>query len=103
LVIAGAGCSVNEGVVLGRRRALGPFQSGPLDRLLGRWTLDQSPMFITMDLMSRLFSPYDLAIAAAIHLHPNAAAIVAVNATAGFHRWAQRGGAVAGIAASVGG
>jgi NTE family protein len=37
-----------------------PFQRGPLDRLLGRWTLDQSPMFITMDLMSRLFSPYDL-------------------------------------------
>ena len=27
-----------------------PFQRGPLDRLLGRWTLDQSPMFITMDL-----------------------------------------------------
>ena len=37
-----------------------PFQRGPLDRLLGRWTLDQSPMYITMDLMSRLFSPYDL-------------------------------------------
>jgi NTE family protein len=38
-----------------------PFQRGPLDVLLGRWTLDQSPMFVTMDLMSRLFSPYDLA------------------------------------------
>jgi NTE family protein len=37
-----------------------PFQRGPLDRMLGRWTLDQSPMFITMDLMSRVFSPYDL-------------------------------------------
>ncbi len=37
-----------------------PFQRGPLDVLLGRWTLDQSPMFITMDIMSRLFSPYDL-------------------------------------------
>lgn len=37
-----------------------PFQRSPLDRLLGRWTLDQSPMFITMDMMSRLFSPYDL-------------------------------------------
>jgi NTE family protein len=38
-----------------------PFRRGPLDVLLGRWTLDQSPMFIAMDLMSRLFSPYDLA------------------------------------------
>ncbi|MGE0626486.1 MAG: patatin-like phospholipase family protein [Hyphomicrobiaceae bacterium] len=37
-----------------------PFRRGPLDLLLGRWTLDNSPMFITMDLMSRLFSPYDL-------------------------------------------
>ncbi|MCK0198199.1 patatin-like phospholipase family protein [Ancylobacter sp. 6x-1] len=37
-----------------------PFQRAPLDRLLGRWTLDNSPMFIAMDLMSRLYSPYDL-------------------------------------------
>jgi NTE family protein len=37
-----------------------PFQRGPLDVLLGRWTLDQSPTFIAMDIMSRLFSPYDL-------------------------------------------
>ena len=37
-----------------------PFQRGPVDRLLGRWTLDNSPMFIAMDLMSRMFSPYDL-------------------------------------------
>lgn len=37
-----------------------PFQRGPLDKLLGTWTLDHSPLFITMDLMSRLFSPYDL-------------------------------------------
>ncbi len=37
-----------------------PFQRGPLDRMLGRWTLDNSPLFITMDLLSRLFSPYDL-------------------------------------------
>jgi NTE family protein len=26
--------------------------------LLGRWTLDFSPAFVTMDLMSRMFSPY---------------------------------------------
>ncbi|WP_018387286.1 patatin-like phospholipase family protein [Ancylobacter sp. FA202] len=37
-----------------------PFQRGPLDVLLGRWTLDHSPLFVTMDLMSRLYSPYDL-------------------------------------------
>lgn len=37
-----------------------PFQRTPLDRMFGRWTLDYSPMFVTMDLMSRLFSPYDL-------------------------------------------
>jgi len=39
---------------------LSPFQRGPVDRLLGRWSLDHSPMFIFMDVMSRLFSPYDL-------------------------------------------
>ncbi len=37
-----------------------PLRRGPLDVLLGRWTLDQSPTFIAMDMMSRLFSPYDL-------------------------------------------
>jgi NTE family protein len=37
-----------------------PFQRSPLDRMLGRWTLDNSPAFIAMDLMARMFSPYDL-------------------------------------------
>jgi NTE family protein len=37
-----------------------PFQRGPLDMLLGRWTLDSSPSYLAIDLMSRLFSPYDL-------------------------------------------
>ncbi len=37
-----------------------PLRRGPLDRLLGRWTLDSSPVFIAMDMMSRLFSPYDV-------------------------------------------
>jgi NTE family protein len=37
-----------------------PFQRGPLDVLLGRWTLDSSPIYVAMDLMSRLVSPYDL-------------------------------------------
>ncbi|HML90773.1 patatin-like phospholipase family protein [Methyloceanibacter sp.] len=37
-----------------------PFRRSPLDVLAGRWTLDNSPMFITLDLMARVFSPYDL-------------------------------------------
>jgi NTE family protein len=40
--------------------AFSPLQRSPIDRMLGRWTLDHSPVFITLDLMSRLFSPYDL-------------------------------------------
>ena len=41
-----------------------PFRRGPLDVLMGRWTLDASPMYIAMDLASRVFSPYDLGVAA---------------------------------------
>jgi NTE family protein len=37
-----------------------PFRRGPLDILLGRWTLDSSPIYVGMDLLSRLVSPYDL-------------------------------------------
>jgi NTE family protein len=37
-----------------------PFQRTPLDRLLGRWTLDISPGFIFFDLLSRLVSPYQI-------------------------------------------
>jgi NTE family protein len=40
--------------------AFSPLQRTPLDRLLGRWSLDRSPVFVAFDLMSRLFSPYDL-------------------------------------------
>ncbi|HKA47100.1 MAG TPA: patatin-like phospholipase family protein, partial [Methyloceanibacter sp.] len=39
---------------------LSPFRRSPLDIMLGRWTLDTSPMFVTLDLMARIFSPYDL-------------------------------------------
>ena len=41
-----------------------PFQRGPLDILTGNWTLDNSPLYVAMDLASRLFSPYDLGMAA---------------------------------------
>jgi NTE family protein len=43
-----------------RSARFSPFQRTPLDRWLGRWTLDTSPGYLFMDLMSRLFSPYDL-------------------------------------------
>jgi len=39
---------------------LSPLRRTPLDILLGRWTLDHSPIFLAMDLMARVFSPYDL-------------------------------------------
>jgi len=34
---------------------------------MGRWTLDTSPAYVAMDLMSRLLSPYDLN---PLNLHP---------------------------------
>ena len=43
-----------------RAAALSPLQRSPLDRMMGRWTLDTSPAYIAMDLMSRVLSPYDL-------------------------------------------
>ncbi len=43
-----------------RAAAFSPFQRSPIDRLMGRWTLDTSPAYIAMDLMSRVLSPYDL-------------------------------------------
>ena len=41
--------------------AFSPFRRTPLDVMLGRWSLDNSPLFVAMDLMSRVFSPYELA------------------------------------------
>lgn len=37
-----------------------PIQRTWLDQMLGRWSLDFSPGFIAMDLMSRLVSPYEM-------------------------------------------
>ncbi len=37
-----------------------PFRRGMVDRMQGRWTLDNSPMFFMFDTISRLYSPYDL-------------------------------------------
>jgi NTE family protein len=43
-----------------RAATFSPLRRSPLDRLMGRWTLDTSPAYIAMDLTSRLLSPYDL-------------------------------------------
>ncbi len=37
-----------------------PIQRSPLDRLMNRWSLDTSPGYLAMDLMSRVVSPYSL-------------------------------------------
>lgn len=37
-----------------------PLQRSPIDRLLGRYSLDHSPGYLMMDWLSRSFSPYDL-------------------------------------------
>ena len=43
-----------------RAAAFSPVQRSPLDRLMGRWTLDTSPAYVIMNMMSRMLSPYDL-------------------------------------------
>src|SRR5262250_1710271 len=42
-----------------RAALLSPLRRGFLDILLDRWTLDHSPVFVAIDMMSRVFSPYD--------------------------------------------
>ncbi len=37
-----------------------PIQRSPVDRLMNRWSLDTSPGYLMMDLMSRVVSPYSL-------------------------------------------
>src|SRR5262245_37625616 len=39
---------------------LSPFRRTPLDGLLGRWSLDHSPLFLAADMMARVLSPYNL-------------------------------------------
>jgi NTE family protein len=43
-----------------RAALFSPLRRSPLDILLGRWTLDHSPAYLALDLMARVFSPYDL-------------------------------------------
>ena len=37
-----------------------PIQRSMFDRMMNRWSLDTSPGYVMMDLLSRLVSPYDL-------------------------------------------
>jgi NTE family protein len=37
-----------------------PLRRGPIDILLGRWSLDSNPAYMALDLASRMFSPYDM-------------------------------------------
>ena len=46
--------------LVARGAAFSPLQRSPLDRLLGRWSLDNSPAYLALDLMTRVFSPYHL-------------------------------------------
>src|SRR5271154_1366191 len=63
-LVAEIGCVSQEHESFWRRVSeaarFSPFRRGPLDVLLGRWTLDSSPAYVAIDLMSRLLSPYDL-------------------------------------------
>jgi NTE family protein len=43
-----------------RAALLSPFRRSPFDVMMGRWTMDTSPVFLAFDLAARLFSPYDL-------------------------------------------
>src|SRR6516225_6904069 len=43
-----------------RAATFSPFRRTPLDMIMGRWTLDSSPMFLAFDLAARMFSPYDV-------------------------------------------
>ena len=48
---------------IARAAAVSPLQRGPLDVLLGRWTVDAAPTSIVLEVLSRLFSPCELSTA----------------------------------------
>ncbi len=45
---------------ISRAALFSPLQRSPLDRMLGRWSLDMSPGYLFAEGMSRIFSPYQL-------------------------------------------
>jgi len=47
-----------EGV--GSAAALSPIRRTPFDQMIGSWSVDSSPVFMWLDLLSRLASPYEI-------------------------------------------
>lgn len=45
---------------ISRAALFSPIQRSPLDRLLGRWSLDTSPGYLWTEGLTRVFSPYQL-------------------------------------------
>jgi NTE family protein len=45
---------------VGKAARFSLLQRSPFDRMMGRWTLDYSPIYVALDLLSRLYSPYEL-------------------------------------------
>jgi len=43
-----------------RAGELSPLRRGPIDVMLGRWTIDSNPFYMAFDLAARVFSPYDV-------------------------------------------
>ena len=43
-----------------RRGAAKPAAARPIESLTGRWTLDNSPVFLALDIAARVLSPYDI-------------------------------------------
>lgn len=41
-----------------RAARVSPFQRTPFDRMVGNWTLDNSPMYVAAEMMTRFVSPY---------------------------------------------
>lgn len=58
---AGARKALNEyWLRISRAAAFSPLRRSFLDRMAGRWSLDGSPAYFAMDMLSRMLSPYDL-------------------------------------------
>jgi NTE family protein len=45
---------------IGEAGRYGPIQRTVIDRILGGWRLDYSPSYLALDVMTRVFSPYQL-------------------------------------------
>src|SRR5262245_28970091 len=69
VLVAGHAQGGNEGArvaletfwrAVSRAGELSPLRRGPIDVMLGRWTIDSNPFYMAFDLAARVFSPYDV-------------------------------------------